>query len=260
MFRAEEQQVVLTRAKEDNLWLARELQALQFKVVEAPALEFKSVELDSQEQKIVADLAQGKFEIVVFSSKHAVQFFSKMLKDTNTVAWPAGCKIAAVGERTAAACKKYFGRSASIIGSESNARSLVRELLEQSHAKHILLLKPQKSLPQIEFEFQKLGGRLVKLDCYQTLVCVSSSYVQLLDSANKKQPVIFVFFSPSALQSSLDSFGIELLKVARIVTIGQTTSRAVRAAGLEVWRQAKQTSELGVLAIFHDLLAESDGK
>jgi uroporphyrinogen-III synthase len=257
MFEAEAQNVVLTRAKEDNIWLARELKALKFNVLEAPALQFKSIEPDSTQKKVLSDFAHGKFEIVVFSSKHAVQFFSIMIKANNAVEWPLGCRIAAVGERTAAACKKYFGRSASIIGSEGNARSLVRELLEQSQAKHILLLKPQKSLPQIEFEFQKLGTRLVKLDCYQTLVCVSSVYAELLDSSANTQPAIFVFFSPSALQSSLDSFGFARLKAAKIVTIGQTTSRAVGAAGLDVWQQAKETSEVGVLAVFRQLLAES---
>lgn len=246
-----ELQVILTRAAQDNLWLAAELRKLEILVLEAPALEFSELEIAGLAEKTMQEFLAGKFQICVFSSKNAAHFFKQhILKLEKNFTWPEDCQIAVVGAGTALSVKKYFGVSAKIISKEGNAHSLVEQLLEFKRVQQILLLKPKKSLPQIEFEFQKLGSRLSKLDCYQTIQCVHKEYVRALESAASK---IIVFFSPSAVQASIESFGLDVLRECRIVSIGKTTSAAVRAQGLEVWKQAQETNEVSVLSIFKEL-------
>jgi uroporphyrinogen-III synthase len=245
-------QVVLTRSSQDNRSLAGELLKAGHAVVLAPALEFSALPFKDSESELLQEFFLGKFQLAIFTSRNAAHYFRLWLDlfqkkiDSQQVVWPAATEIAAIGKGSSAACKHEFARSASIVATEGNARSLVADIQATGQKGRLLLLKPKKSLPQIEFEFKKFGSRLVKLDCYETVKKVDTSYQQQLQS---EASVVFVFFSPSAFIATRESFGDSILKAARIVTIGRTTSSFIKESGFLVWKQSSEPSEAAVLAL-----------
>ncbi len=237
---------------QDNRSLAEELLKAGHAVVLAPALEFSALPLNDSETELLQEFVSEKFQLAIFTSRNSAYYFRLWLEafQKNVSApqklWPEATEIAAIGKGSSAACKREFARTASIVATEGNARSLVADIQATGQKGRLLLLKPKKSLPQIEFEFRKFGSRLVKLDCYETVKKVDRSYQQQLKN---DASVVFVFFSPSAFIATRESFGDSILKESRIVTIGRTTSSFIKESGFLVWKQSAEPSEAAVSAL-----------
>ena len=93
--------IVLTRPRAQSLALAQPLEAAGARVIHCPSLEIVAVEPQGDSARALAGLAQAR--LALFVSANAVEHGLAAARRLGP--WPAGLRVAAVGEATAAALR-----------------------------------------------------------------------------------------------------------------------------------------------------------
>jgi uroporphyrinogen III methyltransferase/synthase len=164
--------------------------------------------------------------------------------------------LAVQGVGTAEACRECFGRPPDFVPSVFVAEEFARELGQLLKAGHMIIV-PQSAegrdliAPSLASQgFAAASFSLYKLERSAAPQQVLSAYHSLSDPET-----YVVFMSPSAVRATVELVG-PTLRSKKIVSVGPLTSRAIRSAGLQVWREAVEHSEEGVL---RELREEASG-
>lgn len=158
-------------------------------------------------------------------------------------------RIAVQGTGTANALREVVGRSPDFMPTVFVAEEFAKEFAQ--------VLKPGQRVwvpqsaegrdllaPTLAAQgFKAASFSLYRLENHQPAEQVLKEFHSLNDSET-----LVVFMSPSAVRASIKVVGT-LLASKRLVSIGPITSRAIRDAGLKVWREATEHSEEGVLKV-----------
>ncbi len=276
--------VLLTRAEEDCAAWAAELERRGIAAVSLPCI--AAAAIDTAELRAALTEAAARTDWLVFTSRRGVEAFADLCgaADARIDARIEKARIAVVGAATAEAARRRLGR-ADLVGegtAETLARSLAALIGSERHAAHDPQAhdphdpqahEPQAHEPQaheprahkprarvvaalaatardtLERTLRDAGADCTRFDVYRTVAAAPArpkrSYAALgVDAA--------LLASPSAVQGFANQVALDA--AARLVTIGPSTSAAVRALGLEVAAEADSPSLEGMLAALETAL------
>lgn len=233
--------VVVTRAAAQSESFSDSLEGLGFDTLKLPLIETRIL-VSEIPAEITASLVGGEFDWLLFSSPNSVKYFFQVLSEVPDL---RNCRIGVVGIRTEKELLDCFGRKADLIPPKSTARSLL-EALGDVEGKRVLSPGPVGRLGILEQGLQESAAIVEVFNIYETVPVQPPE--ETLNFALKSNPrdLVWSFFSPTAFRSALDLIGPQLLSKGSLVSIGPTTTSAIKAAGLETI-EAKKHSEAGVI-------------
>lgn len=238
--------MAVTRSEEAAGDLCRLLEEAGARVLSIPAIRHQRV-ADRAPLRAALERAAAATHLI-FTSPQAVRFF---LEETAEEGWDAarwrGLRVAAVGEGTAAALEKS-GLRAAVTSRGQGAEALARVLIEDERlgpGSRVLLPQSAIARPGLRQALEAAGAAVDAIDVYQTLPEQPSRARPFLDALEAGAPPdAITFSSPSTVRGFLEMTGARGRAalaggLVRIISIGPTTSTAVRGEGLEVAAEAR---------------------
>ncbi len=189
----------------------------------------------------------NSYDIVVFNSTNAVNFFMKKLPDTirNRV---ASKKIFAIGPKTRDTVKEW-GIQAEVISAEFNGRELANAIIRKAR-KGSRVLFPHGNLGNHELAdlLNESGFQVTDLTVYANSEPDKEDIERFLSEAKNKYFDVVTFFSPSSIRNFLKVMTIPPSCI--VAVIGSTTAQAAESVGLNPGIIAREaTSEHLAMAI-----------
>lgn len=170
---------------------------------------------------------------VAFSSQNAVWSVA------NTPGGPellARVHIACIGAATASSCRSA-GFTVDFVPSHSNPEAFVNEFPAPTApvSEHVAYFASEIARPMIDEGLRARGYIVDRVTAYQTIQATVSPYVR--HRAHGADAIIFT--STSTVSGAVSIFGTKHLP-RRIISIGPSTSAAIREHGLEVTKEARE--------------------
>ncbi|HEX5419167.1 MAG TPA: uroporphyrinogen-III synthase, partial [Gammaproteobacteria bacterium] len=273
--------VLLTRSEEDCADWAAELEHRGIAAVALPCLSAEPI--DSPALRAALQEAAARADWLVFTSKRGVEAYARLTggedeadaesaeipgrhakpsdaaRPTSVTKAPARpVEIAVVGAATAETARRRLGR-ADLVG-PGTAHSLAERLIEElgrrqedglqeagrlhsdAPAPHIVLALAENAGDTLERALEAAGCECRRFDVYRTVPAAPRSAKRSLASLEVDAVLLA---SPSAATGLVNQ--VQLDQGARLVTIGPSTSRAVRELGLDIAGEAREQSLAGLL-------------
>lgn len=234
--------IAVTRSRAQVSRLASVLRELGADLIEAPAIATEEA-ADGELEAAVAELS--KFDLVAFTSVPGVAaFFAALRRSGRDARALAGLEVAAVGAATAAALAER-GIIADHVPERQAAEGLL-DALGDVDGRRALLPQAADPRPVLAEGLRQRGAEVHQVVAYRTRAQELSE-----DQRAALADVEFVTFaSGSAVHAIVSALGgAEQLKSARLVSIGPTTSAALREHGLEPEAEAERHDVDGLLDV-----------
>ncbi len=161
---------------------------------------------------------------------------------------PASARIAAVGPATAAALTRG-GRDADFVARGGSGAALAEEL-PAAPGDRVILLRSDRADAELPRRLKARGIAVEEIATYRTIPRVEPAPAAATALAAGAIDAVLVA-SPSAVQGLANTCGRDLGR-ASLISIGSTTTRAARAAGLPVAAEAAHPSARGLVAALID--------
>jgi uroporphyrinogen-III synthase len=231
--------VVLTRAESDAEGLRGRLEALGARVFVVPSIRIAPLPPGPAMEEAVRSLPDTAW--VAFASRHGVAVFAGLLRHFGA-SLPGATRLAAIGPSTAAMLAEHL-RPADLVASRSTGEGLVQSLREVARPDDGVVLLPaaREGRTVLQHELRAAGYRVTHLPIYETVTAGPDEGPVALPP----QVDYVLFTSPSTVTGFLARVGMPSGAVA--VSIGPTTSAALRARGLTVTREASQQTLDGLV-------------
>jgi len=236
--------VLLTRSAEDCADWARRIELRGAATVLLPCIDAEPI--DTPALRTAAERALAAADWLVFTSRRGVAAFAAIAPAKPTarrIALPPACRVAAVGEATAAAARSAAGR-VDLVG-----RGTAADLGERLAAEGDLAARPNLLLAvaanagaALERALAARGAHCTRLDVYRTVPAAAIAPKRALSSLGACDVVLA---SPSAVTGFVRQVSIDA--PLNIYTIGPSTTAAARAQGLAVTAEAPEPSLDGIL-------------
>lgn len=221
--------VLVTRAAEDATSLSEPLRQLGARVLTLPTIAI--VPPEDSEPLDIALRQLARYDWAVFVSRHAVEAVFARLNALG-LRFPAGPRVAAVGPATASSLAELGVRVDRQPASPS-AAALAATLHDDVDRQWILLPVSQLSRPELKQGLEVVGGFVNEVVAYRT-VPPATADPEVLAALHAGQVEAVALASPSAANHLVALLGgVEPLRQSKLVCIGPTTAREVRALGLE---------------------------
>jgi len=236
--------VALTRP--DNESLAKKLKALGAEIIDMPLTE---IAFDSSDNiDILSEI--GHYSVICFTSANGVEgFFKHFFKKYTDIRCIGAAALACVGKATSEALAKFYLET-DIMPTVHNGESLAQAIMEHRDIENEKILVVCGSLSKEELPkiLQEKGNAIV--DTYQVYSTIKKESQTLEDAmfsfVNEGADAI-IFMSPSAVEVFADNMEkFVLSKKARkpkTLSIGSTTSSAMRKLGIPLSAEAKEATE-----------------
>jgi uroporphyrinogen III methyltransferase/synthase len=234
--------VAVTRARAQASKLSARLRELGAAVVEAPAISTKP--RDDDEVRAATASASGS-DLIAFTSANGVDaFFDALARDGRDARALPGVRLAAVGGATAEALRAH-GVIADLVPERSTAEGLLELLAgEDLTGTRILLAVAANARPVLGDGLRERGANVTEVAYYDTVLePLAEAAADAVTGAD-----FITFASGSAAHSLVESLGaVDALKRAQLVSIGPTTSAALREHGLEPATEATKNDLDGLI-------------
>jgi uroporphyrinogen-III synthase len=239
----------VTRAEEPGGPLSRRLERRGARVLHWQAIEIAPAEDPRPLREAVAALA--RYDWLVFASAHAVAAVVAALGSPSA----ASPRVAAVGPETAAAAERAGFRvvHSPAAPARAGAAALLAELAPAGGLAGARVLLPASAIarPELAAGLEALGATVDRVEAYRTRPApLDAARCRAQLAAGEVDAVLFS--SPSAVASLARAFGPPGLAPAlagrRVVSIGPTTSRALRDLGLPPSAEARASTLDGLVA------------
>jgi uroporphyrinogen III methyltransferase/synthase len=241
--------IVITRAPEQTGELASALESLGAHVFLLPTVSFAPPQNCAE-----LDAALGRltdFDWILFTSQNAVRFFCR--RWTATGREPAapeflGGRVAAVGAATAKVLAAE-GMRVDYVAHTQTGESLAEELRDSVAGKEVLLPRSDRVDDRLPSALREAGARVTEVVAYRTLRPEKLDH-EILTSVRHCEIDAIVFASPSAFHNlAVLVPSTELAALSnriQFATIGSTTTRALREAGVRVAIESNDSSSAGL--------------
>lgn len=247
------QRVLITRAAEDcAAWASRLADAGAVPLM-LPCIECHPIRNPDLEARLAAALPETNW--LVLTSRRGAEALCQLIAP---IEWSptaradmAAVRIAAVGPATAAAAASLPGQ-VELVAPSGTSRSLAEALAVRlcDHAAggprnarpKCLIAVAENAGNILEETLEQAGGDCLRLDVYRTIPAAPGTSRQALSELSADK---ILLASPSAVKGLVNR--VELDAVAEILTIGPSTTRAARAAGLTVSAEAARPSLEGLM-------------
>lgn len=236
--------VVVTRPRGASGKLARALMARGAVVVSCPL-----IRIDYSHDSAAPRHPWSDYAWIAFTSRHGVIGFWKRLRAAGHDARAlASCKLAAVGEATAAALRR-IGLDPDLIAGESTGVGLALELLEKMKGPGRRVLLPGGNVStRSPREALRAGGASVdEWVVYRTVTAPPTTAARASIEAGVDA---VMFFSPSAARGFVEAGWTA--GDATMACLGPTTAAAARELGLAVSVTAQVHSALGLVTALEE--------
>lgn len=237
--------VVVTRPVAQARELVDRLTALGAQVVELPLTRIVPIEEGTHIDEALERLAE--YQVIVVTSANGAESFADRLAVAG-VAPAAATTIVAVGAATAVALRDR-GVRVDLIPELATGAAIVVELAQRDLAGvRILLPRAREGRPELPQGLRQAGALVDDVAFYETVRCpVDPSAVARAGDAHD-----IVVTAPSGVEAFVALPGHDRLGL-RIVTIGPTTSAAVRRLGLPVAAESAEQSVVGLIRAIRSL-------
>ena len=258
MRKTEGKRIVLTRSAEDCADWAGRLKTLGYEPVILPCIDCEIFAEPALRQTLADETSLADW--LVFTSRRGVEAFVAL----HAAPLPADTKIAAVGEATAAAARALLGRIG-LTGRGGTAAALAGELQSaiaeraaqrppvvgetataaaagRGTRDRVLLVVAENAAATLEKKLEHAGIFRSRVNVYRTVPASPSDEKTALSLLAADG--IFLA-SPTAVEGFVNRVDIDV--EPKLVTIGPSTSAAVRARGLEVAAEAPTPGLEGML-------------
>ena len=241
--------IVVTRAAEQAGELVDALKSLGALVLLLPTVSFappaNPAELDAVLQRL------ADFDWILFTSQNAVRFFCRRWAETGREPAAVGSvrgRVAAVGSATAQVMAAE-GMRVDYVAQTQTGESLAAELRDSVTGKDVLLPRSDRVDDRLPSALREAGARVTEVVAYRTLRPEKFDH-EILTSVRHSEIDAIVFASPSAFHNLAASVPpTELAALSnriQFATIGSTTTRALRAAGMRVAIESNDSSSAGL--------------
>jgi uroporphyrinogen-III synthase len=240
--------ILVTRAPEQAPELADALENLGAEVLLMPTVSF-APPVDSSALD-AAMKNKKEFDWILFTSQNAVRFVFQRACELTPVrpAQPPKPLIAAVGVATAQSARNLDLR-VDFVAQTHTGESLAAELREQMVGKRVLLPRSDRVDDRLPDALREAGAQVTEVVAYRTLRPASLD-PEILGALRKAEIAAIVFASPSAYQNLVTFVPAPelagLSERVQFATIGSTTTRALREAGVRVSIEANDASAAGL--------------
>ena len=247
------QRVLVTRAAEDcTTWASRLADAGAVPLM-LPCIECHPIRDPDMETQLAAALQETDW--LVLTSRRGAEALSRLIA---AIEWTpadrtamAPIRIAVVGPATAAAAASLPGQ-VELVAPSGTARSLAESLAARlrghtagdprNAGPRCLIAVAENAGNVLEETLEQAGGDCLRLNVYRTMPAPAGNSKQAL-SALAADKILLA--SPSAVTGLLNR--LEMDAAAEILSIGPSTTRAARAAGLTVTAEAARPSLDGLM-------------
>ncbi len=227
--------VLVPRAQGQAGALSRRIRAVGGDPVEAPVLIIEPGDVLALEQA-VRDLADGAFQAVCFTSPNGVDGVRAALESTGTEAEAVRNveMIACVGPGTARALQRRLGLEADLVPETATTSALAAAVPRGSG--RVLLPRADIASPVLPDVLRDKGYEPVEVVAYRT--GRPSSLPDGLPAALEAGRIDLIAVASPSTARHLVALAGDVVRTARIVTIGPVTTAACDALGLPVSAEA----------------------
>ena len=244
--------IVVTRAAQQAQMLSEKLRELGADVIEMPAT--RIARLDSSPlRKLLPDLATYKW--LIFTSQNGVGIFWENLLASGLDARAlAPLRVAAVGPATAAALLER-GIAVDVIPERFVAEGLLEKLRKRDDVSgaRVLYVTAENAREALPDGLRELGADVTVLPVYRSTTDGAGAG-RLAKRVAAGAVDVVTFTSGSAVRAYVEAVGVELARKVAAASIGPQTSEALRAAGIEVSFEAKNSTIDGLLSAITDAI------
>ena len=254
--------IVVTRPESRSAELSSRLEEFGAKVFRVPSIRFSRPADTGPWEETIA--RKDDFSHVIFTSRIAADSFEALCSEAGfpAASWLSNCTVAAIGAATGERLKEA-GIVPSLVAGTSSGAGFARELIEKELlGEDSLVLLPGSNIarPELGAALKEAGARVTSVPIYQTLEEDPARAEELFEALDRdEQPDAVTFASPSALSGFLGICGARGRKLleapsVKIVSLGPTTSAAVRSEGLEGSAQAASPGTESLVAAVREAL------
>jgi len=228
--------IVVTRAAEQAGEFSAKLELVGATVLECPTI--RLVEPESWQLLDLAIRELPGYDWLVLTSVNAVRFFFKRM---DTLGFDAralgGCRICAVGPRTADEIRSY-GIRPDLVPTDYKAEGVVDEFSRlDMQGSRVLFPRADKARDVISRELKRMGAQVDSPVAYRNIF-PERLPPETLFALEKRSVDCITFTSSSTVQNLAAMLGEELmldmLKGVAVASIGPVTSKSCRDLGLKV--------------------------
>ncbi|HYC60210.1 MAG TPA: uroporphyrinogen-III C-methyltransferase [Thermoanaerobaculia bacterium] len=218
--------IVVTRAREQASEMKRMLEESGAQVLQFPTIEIAPPEsFDSLDRAI-----DERYDWLVFTSANGVaSFFERLFAKGKDVRALAGTKIAAVGQSTAADLRAR-GIAPDVVPERFISTELLPLLAEDQHGIRTAVIRAEEGRDELISELRRRGGEVDLAVAYRT---VAPDF----DPAELTSIDVVTFTSASTVANFFSKLSGDdrsrILATAKLASIGETTSAAIRRHGRE---------------------------
>lgn len=228
--------VVVTRAAEQAGEFTTKLAVRGATVLECPTI--RLVDPESWQLLDLAIRELPDYDWLVLTSVNAVRFFFQRLDTLGLDARAlAGCRICAVGPKTAAEVRS-FGIKPELVPTDYKAEGVVDEFSRlDMHGSRILFPRADKARDVIPRELKRMGAHVDSPVAYRNIF-PEKLPPETLFALEKRSVDCITFTSSSTVQNLAAMMGeemmLDMLKGVVVASIGPITSKSCRDLGLKV--------------------------
>jgi uroporphyrinogen III methyltransferase/synthase len=238
--------IVVTRATQQASGLTEKLRDLGAEVIELPATRIARLDLSALRRAIAA---VGKYQWLVFTSQNAVGiFWEQLLASGRDARALAGVKVSAVGPATAGALLER-GIAVDTIPERFVAEALLEIMRTRDDVAgaSVLYVTAEGSRDVLPDGLRQVGAEVEVIHAYQS-INDGEGADRLARAIEAGKVDLVTFTSGSSVRGYVEAVGADLAVRVPAASIGPQTSEALRAAGIEVRSEARESTIDGLVA------------
>ena len=228
--------IVITRTIEQSRESAAALINLGANVIIIPTLEIVPPSDWTKFDSVVSH--PEKIDFIIFTSVHAVQMFSKRIREIGALINYNQTKVVAVGNKTSAYCHKN-NINVSIVPDKFSAEGVI-ETLSKYNLKNKVVFIPRSAIGREELPLglKNLGAIIKSVPVYNVAIPSGDNLQQRLQLLDSSEVDLFIFTSPSTFENFLQIVDVknpfQYFSKFDIAAIGPTTKEAIESKKVKV--------------------------
>lgn len=228
--------VVITRTIEQSRESAAALTNLGANVIIFPTLEIVPPTDWSKFDSVVSH--PDRIDFIIFTSVHAVQMFSKRIREIGTIINYNQTKVVAVGSKTSSYCHKN-NINVNIIPEKFSSEGVV-EALSKYNLKNKVVFIPRSAIGRevLPMGLKELGAVIKSVPVYNVAIPSNENLKSNLHLLESSKIDLFIFTSPSTFENFLQIVDIktpfQYFSKFDVAAIGPATKEAIESKKVKV--------------------------
>jgi len=228
--------VVITRTIEQSRESAAALTNLGANVIIFPTLEIVPPTDWSKFDSVVSH--PDRIDFIIFTSVHAVQMFSKRIREIGAIINYNQTKVVAVGTKTSAYCHKN-NINVNIIPEKFSSEGVV-EALSKYNLKNKVVFIPRSAIGRegLPMGLKELGAVIKSVPIYNVAIPSNENLKSNLHLLESSKIDLFIFTSPSTFENFLQIADIktpfQYFSQFDVAAIGPATKEAIESKKVKV--------------------------